>query len=114
MFFGGTLNLDAEAEYELRREDFVLEMPQSGERIRGRQAMREMQEAFPKPPEGTLRRIVGSGDVWVIEGVNDYGGDVWRFVDIIEFEAGSIARETRYYTQPFEAPEWRSKWAERM
>jgi hypothetical protein len=28
--------LDAEREYELRHEDFVIDMPQSGERIRGR------------------------------------------------------------------------------
>lgn len=42
--------LDAEAEFELRRDDFVMEMPQSGERIRGREAMREMQKAFPTPP----------------------------------------------------------------
>ena len=29
-------NLDPDAEYELRHEDFVADMPQSGERIRGR------------------------------------------------------------------------------
>ena len=43
-------NLSAEAEYELRHEDFVMEMPQSGERIRGREKMREFQEAYPTPP----------------------------------------------------------------
>jgi len=34
-------NLSAEAEYETRHDDYVMEMPQSGERIRGREKMRE-------------------------------------------------------------------------
>ena len=38
-----------EAEFLLRHEDYVMEMPQSGERIRGADAMRAMQEAFPVP-----------------------------------------------------------------
>lgn len=34
----------------LRHPDYVLEMPQSGERIRGREHVRAMQEAFPDRP----------------------------------------------------------------
>ena len=114
-FADGMLALDAQAEYDSRHDDFVMEMPQSGERIRGRDRMRAMQEAFPTPPQGVLRRLIGAGDVWVAEGVNDYGdGDVWSWVVVIEFRDGRIARETRYYGKPFEAPEWRSQWVERM
>ena len=43
-------HLSAEAEYELRHEDHVMEMPQSRERIRGRENMRAFQEAYPTPP----------------------------------------------------------------
>jgi hypothetical protein len=43
-------NLSAQEEYELRHQDYVMEMPQSGESIRGRQKMREFQEAYPTPP----------------------------------------------------------------
>ena len=39
--------LSAEREYELRRPDFVMEMPQSGERVRDADAMRELQRRFP-------------------------------------------------------------------
>jgi hypothetical protein len=114
-FSDGMLALDTQAEYDARHDDFVMEMPQSGERIRGRDRMRAMQEAFPAPPRGVLRRLIGAGDVWVAEGVNDYGdGDVWNWVVVIEFRDGKIARETRYYGKPFEAPAWRSQWAERM
>ena len=55
--------LDAEQEYALRHEDVVIDMPQSGERIRGRDNMQAMQEAYPGPPTITVRRIVGSGEV---------------------------------------------------
>jgi hypothetical protein len=115
LFGDATLRLDAAAEYELRHDDYVMEMPQSGERVRGRDNMRAMQEAFPNPPQAVLRRIVGSGDVWVMEATSTYDGtDVYLVADIFEFRDGKIAKETRYYSQPFEAPAWRAQWVERM
>ncbi len=39
--------LSAEEEYEIRHQDYVMEMPQSGERFRGRENMRAFQEAHP-------------------------------------------------------------------
>ena len=115
LFGGGRLRLDAAAEYELRHDDYVMEMPQSGERIRGRDNMRAMQEAYPNPPDASLRRIVGSGAVWVMEAASDYGGGrVYLVTDIFEFRDGKIAKETRYYSEPFDAPEWRAQWVERL
>ena len=104
--------LDAEQEYALRHEDVVIDMPQSGERIRGRDHMKAMQEAYPGPPTITVRRVVGSGDVWVVEGRSDYGGRIYHITNILEFREGKIIRETRYYADPFEAPAWRAQWVE--
>jgi hypothetical protein len=73
LFFERLQHLSAEAEYELRHPDYVMEMPQSGERIRGRDNMRAFQEAYPNPPTIQPRRVVGSGDVWVVEARSDYG-----------------------------------------
>lgn len=107
--------LSAEEEYLVRHPDYVMEMPQSQERVRGRDAMRSMQEAFPVPPRLTLRRVLGSGHVWVIEGVNDYDGDTWNVALIWELDdQGLIMRDTRYYAQRSEPPEWRSQWVERI
>ena len=108
-------DLDPDAEYELRHEDFVADMPQSGERICGRDNMRAMQQAFPpdRKPTFRVRRLTGAGDVWTVEAIGDYGGETYLVVVIFEFRDGRIARETRYYPQPFEAPEWRSQWVER-
>lgn len=105
--------LSAADEYWVRHPGYVMEMPQSGERIRGRDAMRAMQEVFPAPPTMTLRRVVGSGRVWVVEAVNDYDGDVWHVVVILEFDdAGRIVLDTRYYARTLEAPAWRAHWVE--
>jgi hypothetical protein len=105
--------LSAEQEYAVRHPDYVMEMPQSNERIRGRDRMRAMQEAYPTPPGVRLRRVHGSGRTWVIEGVNDYDGDVWHVVLIWELdEDGQILRDTRYYGRRSAPPEWRSQWVE--
>jgi hypothetical protein len=56
--------------------------------------------------------VVGSGDVWVVEGHSDYGGHIYHVANILEFREGKIMRETRYYADPFEAPAWRAQWVE--
>jgi hypothetical protein len=106
--------LSPEEEYEIRHEDYVMEMPQSGERIRGREKMREFQEAYPNPPSMQLRRVIVRENLWVVELVSDYGGRIYHPVLIIEHRDGKMWRDIRYYSEPFEAPEWRAQWVERM
>jgi hypothetical protein len=108
-------HLSAEEEYQIRHEDYTLEMPQSGERIRGREKMRAFQEAYPDPPSIEIRRVLVREGLWVVEGVNDYGGgQIYDVVLIVELRDGKWWRDTRYYANPFEAPEWRAQWVERM
>lgn len=106
------LALSAEAEHELRADDYILEMPQSGERIVGRDKMRAMQQEYPAPPSIQILRITGAGDHFVVLGRSDYGGDIYYVANIVEFRDGRIARETRIYGSPFDPPEWRAKYAE--
>jgi hypothetical protein len=105
------LTLSAEAEHELRTDDYVLEMPQSGERITGRDRMRAMQEEYPNPPSIQILRITGAGDHFVVLGRSDYGGDIYYVANVVEFRDGRIARETRVYGSPFDPPQWRAKYA---
>jgi hypothetical protein len=91
-----------------------MEMPQSGERSRGRQKMRGFQEAYPNPPTMELRRVLVRDGLWVVELVSDYGGQIYNPVLIIELKDGKIWRDRRYYSEPFEAPEWRAQWVEWM
>ena len=108
----GQLALSAEAEHEMRAEDYVLEMPQSGERIVGRDKMQAMQREYPNPPSIQILRITGAGDHFVVLGRSDYGGDIYYVANVVEFENGRIARETRIYGAPFDRPEWRAKYAD--
>jgi len=109
--FSGASGLSAADEFELRHEDYVMEMPQSGERIGSRDRMRAMQESFPGPPPSiTINRVSGARRNWLIEGVNDYGdGDIWHVVLSMEFSPdGRMIRDTRYYAKDFEPPAWRA------
>lgn len=110
--------LSAEKEYALRHEDYAMEMPQSGERIRGPENMRAFQKAFASnstPPAIRIRRVLVRDGLWVVEGVNDYGdGAVFNVVLIVELKDGKWWRDVRYYAEPFEAPEWRAQWVEQI
>src|SRR4051812_39135745 len=54
----GTGTVSASDEYDVRHDEYVMEMPQSGERITGRDRMRAMQESFPGPPPSiTVKRV---------------------------------------------------------
>ena len=106
--------LSAEEEYHIRHEDYTMEWPQSGERLQGREKMREFTEAQSRPPR-RLRRVLVREGLWVVEGIIDYGGGRQVYVVLIlELRDGKVFRETRYYAEPFEAPEWRAQWFERM
>ena len=110
---GFTTDPDPEREFELRHPDCVIDIPQSEERF-DREGMREVQRNFPGgAPQMRLVRLAGDGDVWVAELSSDYGeerGGVFKVCLILEFEDGLVSRETRYYAEPFEAPEARAQW----
>ena len=63
-----------------------------------------------------LRRLLKPGSAWVAEATIDYGdGTPVSMVSIVETNAeGQIIKETDYFANPFEAPEWRRKWVEQM
>jgi hypothetical protein len=67
------------------------------------------------PPSIRLGRVLVRDGLWVVEGVNDYGdGQVFDVVLIIELKEGKMWRDRRYCAKPFEAPEWRAKWVQRV
>lgn len=105
---------DFETEHQIYQDDAVLEYPQSGERIRGRRAIQASRTAQPNLKHFTVRRIVGAGDLWVTEFVLTYDGRPSYTVSIMEFRDGKVARETQYFSDPFEPGPSRAQWVERM
>src|SRR6476646_2267857 len=127
---------DFDAQAALIADDYVEEMPQSGERVRGRANRDAVSRGYPGgvgTVDADSSRLVGAEDKWVltptfaplrIEGSGDvytYVGTVrypnsqtWQMIAIIELRAGKIARVTTWYAAPFEAPEWRAPFVERF
>jgi hypothetical protein len=104
-----------DAEYEIYAEDVIVDYPQSGERIRGRDNIRALRSHHPgKPSSFAVRQIQGSGDLWVSEYVITYLGTPSYSVSIMEFKDGKVIHETQYFADPFAAPSWRAQWVEKM
>jgi SnoaL-like domain len=105
---------DFEVEHDIYRDDAVLEYPQSGERIRGRHNIQASRAAQPNAKRFSVRRIVGSDDLWVTEFILTYDGRPSYSVSVMEFLDGKVARETQYFGDPFEPGPSRAQWVERM
>jgi ketosteroid isomerase-like protein len=105
---------DFETEHDIYLEDAVLEYPQSGERIRGRRNIQTTRSNQPNQKRFAVRRVIGSGDLWVTEYLLTYDGKPSHTVSIMEFSGEKVARETQYFADPFEASKWRAPWVERM
>ena len=105
---------DFETEHRIYREDAVLDYPQSGERTRGRSNIQNQRASQPNKKRFSIRRIIGSGELWVTEFILTYDGKPSYTVSIMEFRGDKVARETQYFADPFPAPAFRAQWVERM
>jgi ketosteroid isomerase-like protein len=127
---------DLDTQLALLADDYVDEMPQSGERTRGRDNYRRIFENYPGgvgTADAGSKRIIGSEDRWVmtptfsalrIEGSGDMytyvgtitysSGDVWQIIAMVQLRDGKLARSTTWYAAPFQAPDWRAAFVERF
>ena len=105
---------DFEVEHDIYRDDAVLDYPQSGERIRGRRNIQESRSVQPSKKRFTVRRMIGSGDLWVTEFVLTYDGVPTYAVSIMEFRDGLVANETQYFADRFEPAPSRAHLVERV
>jgi hypothetical protein len=105
---------DFETEHLIYHEDAVLEYPQSGELTRGRSNIQGQRASQPSKKRFTIRRIIGSGNLWVTEFILTYDAKPSYTVSIMEFSGDKVARETQYFADPFPAPAFRAQWVERM
>jgi ketosteroid isomerase-like protein len=105
---------DFDTEHQIYRADAVLEYPQSGERIRGRDRIQASRAAQPNAKRFTLRRILGGAELWISELVLTYDGQPSYVVSIMEFEGSEVVRETQYFGEPFDPGPSRAQWVERI
>jgi hypothetical protein len=103
-----------EVEHEIYREDAVLDYPQSGERIRGRHNIQQSRFVQPNKKRFKVRRIIGSGDLWVTEFVLTYDGIPSYTVSIMEFRERLVVKETQYFADRFDPAPSRAHLVERI
>jgi ketosteroid isomerase-like protein len=104
---------DLETEHNIYDENVLCEYPQSGERILSRRNLQALRGHHPGKPSGfNVRRIVGSGNLWVTEYVITYEGKPFQTISIMEFKDGKVVHETQYFAEPFPAPADRRQWVE--
>lgn len=97
-------------------DDFVLEWPQSGERIRGRENFARVNSEYPAhgPWRFTVNRIVGDdceavSDVSVTDGVLNV-----RAITFSTVKDGRIVRQVEFWPDPYPAQENRKHLVEKM
>jgi ketosteroid isomerase-like protein len=105
-FFHSFTRHDLDAIDELVYEDYVEEYPQLGERIRGIQTARTVNENYP----GDLPNMVEHSfelnrDLGVLEMLVEHDGNPVHICDIVELQDGKINRARAYFGEPFEAAE---------
>jgi SnoaL-like domain len=104
---------DFEAEHDIYREDAVLDYPQSGERIHGRRNIQESRFVQPNKKRFSVRRMIGSGDLWITELILTYDDVPSYVVSIMEFRDELVAHETQYFGDRFDPAPSRAHLVER-
>ena len=106
---------DFKAAGEFLHDDYMLEWPQSGERIRGRENFVAINANYPAHGrwEFKIQRILAEGDQVVSDvGVTD-GTIVGRAITFSTIRDGKIIDQIEFWPDPFEPPAWRREWVEK-
>ena len=100
----------------LLHDDYVLDWPQSGERIRGRENFAAINTYFPAEGEWqfTVNKILAQGDEVVTDVTVTDGSRTDRVITFSTVKNGKIWKQVEFWPEPFEAPEWRARWVEKI
>ncbi len=102
---------EEEKAHDIYLEDAVLEFPQSGERFEGVANFLPWRSGYPAKVDYEVRRLRGSGDVWVADLLVRYDGGPWsQAIDVLEFRGEKVAAESIYVFDGWDAPDWRAQW----
>jgi SnoaL-like domain len=128
---------DWESLDEVLTEDFVQDIPQSGERVRGLENFRATVSHYPgveetgmkltpvqvlgeephyvMTPTFNLVRTGGAGDnpVFVLR-IRYPDGSFWWLIMMATIRDDKFSRLVMYFAEEFPAPEWRAQWTEKM
>jgi hypothetical protein len=97
-------------------EEFVLEWPQSRERIHGAERFARMNQEYPAhgPWQFTINRIVGGASEAVTDVAVTDGVQTARAISFFTVVQGKIARLVEFWPEPYAAPPNRAHLIEAM
>lgn len=106
---------DFRAAGELLDDEYVLEWPQSGERVRGRENFVAINEKYPAHGrwEFSIHRILAEGDEAVSDVDVTDGVIRGRVITFSTIRDGKILHQTEFWPDPFAPASWRAPWVER-
>ncbi|MBE0680586.1 MAG: nuclear transport factor 2 family protein [Anaerolineales bacterium] len=115
-FWGAMATNDFYAASQLLRGDYVLEWPQSGERIRGRDNFAAMNTHYPAEGKWTFKihHIAAEGESVVTDVSVSDGTRQDRAITFSTIRDGKILKQIEFWPEPFEAPVWRAQWVEKI
>ena len=101
---------------ELLHDEYILEWPQSGERIRGRAHFAAINTYYPAEGKWqfTINQIVAEGEIVVTDVTVTDGSRTDRAITFSTVRDGKIWKQIEFWPEPFEAPAWRAEWVERI
>jgi hypothetical protein len=111
---GGAPGDDVARASEIYADDAVVEWPQGGERLRGKENIIAFRSTYPARQRFEVHRITGRHDLWVTEYTIHYDDRPVMAVGIMEFRDDKVVRERIYFGDPWEAPAWRAHRVERF
>lgn len=107
---------DFRAVGELLHDNYVLEWPQSGERVRGRENFVAINEKYPAHGRWkfNVHRILAEGDQAVSDVDVTDGVVRARVITFSTIQDGKILHQTEFWPDPFEPAAWRAQWVEEI
>jgi limonene-1,2-epoxide hydrolase len=101
---------------DLLDASFILEWPQSGERIRGPANFIAVNEHYPTTGRWhfTVQQLIADGSAVATDVLVTDGAISARAITFSTVRAGKIVHQVEYWPDPFEPAAWRSQWVERM
>lgn len=107
---------DFYAAAELLHDEYTLEWPQSGERIRGREHFALINTHYPAEGEWqfNINAIVADDDTVVTDVSVTDGKRHDRAITFSTIRDAKIWKQVEFWPEPFEAPVWRAGWVEKI
>lgn len=115
-FWAAMARNDFRAAGDFLHDDFILDWPQSGERIRGRDNFVAVNEHYPAAGrwQFAVHRLVADSGMVVTDVTVTDGVQMGRAITFSELRDGWIVRQVEYWPEPFEAAAWRRPWTEKI